>query len=291
MPASSIDAQAASSSPQNGENAAAETTAADKKSSPTTESGSNTKTSVETPVGSLEDDQFVDAAEQLEAEEEGETSEEERGVKQDRASATVHINQDARNISLSAGNYDQTLIKYLHEHPLTSTFVCSASSFANSIVRFCSSAQLESPLGIVDPFEETSAGASDDEAAARSSGTARSSRQGSIADEKQLQDLLDVSVGRLVDRFQRLFAAKAVVEKYGCKNGDRKRWSGFRQHCALHRADGRAHRLCRQAKALARRNSRLLRGGASHAKGLTRSRDSCALIFGDCRRPKSSKTR
>jgi hypothetical protein len=44
---------------------------------------------------------------------------EEETVLQDDHDATVHIDQDSSLISISACNYDHSLINYLQSHPLT----------------------------------------------------------------------------------------------------------------------------------------------------------------------------
>lgn len=50
--------------------------------------------------------------------------EEDEDQNKDNESATVHIDHDSSHISLSACNYDHSLLNYLQSHPLTSSSAC-----------------------------------------------------------------------------------------------------------------------------------------------------------------------
>lgn len=51
-------------------------------------------------------------------------TEEDDEENKDNENATVHIDQDSSHISLSACNYDHSLINYLQSHPLTMDSAC-----------------------------------------------------------------------------------------------------------------------------------------------------------------------
>jgi hypothetical protein len=64
-----------------------------------------------------EDSPLQDTCDKTPSSEENEEYDEENN--KDNESATVHIDQDSTHISLSACNYDHSLINYLQTHPLT----------------------------------------------------------------------------------------------------------------------------------------------------------------------------